>query len=151
MVEAIMMVAGTNCFEVYGLDDSTTNNTYFPLTLDQSRPLTAPRSLQAPDHDWAGVTGTWRRSVSFMDYRDLMVRGTISRPYTYNRDQFYNMASTVNSPTASANFEEAVRLLTSEFRIRRVGDPENDDPGTRYPTLYIEGLSEGGGASSHLI
>jgi hypothetical protein len=40
-----------------------------PGGLEATRPYSAPGTLDRDPRDWAGVVGTWRRYVCFMDYR----------------------------------------------------------------------------------
>lgn len=42
-----------------------------PMGLCATRAYTAPKSLTDVPGDWAGITGTWRRYVCFMDYRSV--------------------------------------------------------------------------------
>lgn len=72
-VDAIVNVVALNvrdcCKEMMEVDASDPVLARPPMGLDAIRPHTAPRSGKETDGDWAGVTGNWRRFVSFMDYR----------------------------------------------------------------------------------
>lgn len=49
-----------------------------PINLDAIRAYSAPGSEKRDPRDWAGVEGTWRRFVCFMDYRQV---GSMRRQY----------------------------------------------------------------------
>lgn len=50
-----------------------------PTGLENARAYSAPGWAKRPDGDWAGVAGTWRRIVCFMDYNDLDGRLAVCR------------------------------------------------------------------------
>lgn len=51
-----------------------------PSNLESIRPYTAPGAHSLGD--WAGVEGTWRRYVCFMDYRDLFAFNVLPNQYS---------------------------------------------------------------------
>ncbi|ESK98242.1 f-box domain-containing protein [Moniliophthora roreri MCA 2997] len=109
-----------------------------PLGLQVTRAFTAP-ALRGGE-DWAGVEGTWRRYVCFMDYRDL---------FAFN---FSNVASGPRSPTFfdDPRFREATRLIEVKLslvprdKLRHLRPhPEPKTHNALYPTLYFAGISRG--------
>ncbi|KAI0724184.1 hypothetical protein C8T65DRAFT_824509 [Cerioporus squamosus] len=123
--------------------------------MDALRAYSAVGSSQRPESDWAGVSGTWRRFVCFMDYRDLYMFNYSTLPPGPHDPDFFD------DP-----FDEALRPveLTLELISRddyfaephripfdpstRSGSPRggpigdcDDDP--RFPTLYFKGYSRG--------
>ncbi|KAI0757363.1 hypothetical protein C8Q80DRAFT_1133267 [Daedaleopsis nitida] len=48
--------------------------------MDALRANSAVGASERPEGDWAGVTGTWRRFVCFMDYRDLYMFNVSGSP-----------------------------------------------------------------------
>ncbi|KAI0639024.1 hypothetical protein C8Q77DRAFT_1152037 [Trametes polyzona] len=125
-----------------------------PFTLDALRAHSAVGALEPAGrlpHDWAGVTGKWRRFVCFMDYRDLYMFNYSHLPPGPHHPSFFE------DP-----FDEALRpvelhlsLITpAEYfadprRIPRappsIGTAHPED--ARFPTLYFEGHSRGPHAS----
>ena len=65
---------------VVGLKLRETDNAWLgfykkPLfKMEALRAYSAVGSFERPEGDWAGVTGTWRRFVCFMDYRCVSQR-----------------------------------------------------------------------------
>ncbi|KAJ6604258.1 hypothetical protein DFH09DRAFT_1122123 [Mycena vulgaris] len=91
--------------------------------------------------DWAGVEGTWRRYVCFMDYRDLFA---------------FNFSDSHDGPRDPAffddrGFREATRLIELNLHLisrdkMRVRFPSGDPPldaDPDYPPLYFSGTSRG--------
>ncbi|KAJ7456624.1 hypothetical protein FB451DRAFT_1276613 [Mycena latifolia] len=135
-VEAIINVIQTNLREL-------------PVT-EFPRPPVGPglqpiRARSAPGDytgaDWAGVEGTWRRYVCFMDYRDLFA---------------FNFSDIHDGPRDPAffddrDFREATRPIEvnlhlidrDKMRIRfpSGGPPSHTNPD--YPPLYFSGISRG--------
>ena len=64
-IEEIITVIYSNLMDLGGLWPDTRP----PARLDAIRAYSAPRSHTRDPRDWAGVEGTWRRYVCFMDYR----------------------------------------------------------------------------------
>ncbi|KZP32390.1 hypothetical protein FIBSPDRAFT_848796 [Athelia psychrophila] len=64
-VEAIVNVVQMNLVELEGLWLDTRP----PVGLEATRGYSAPGAFKRTPEDWACVEGTWRRYVSFMDYR----------------------------------------------------------------------------------
>ncbi|KAH7930565.1 hypothetical protein BV22DRAFT_1054743 [Leucogyrophana mollusca] len=108
-----------------------------PCGLEATRASSAPGATSRPPGDWAGIEGTWRRYVCFMDYRAL---------YSFN---FRNRAhpSLFDDP----QFREATRLIELKLHLIDVENvpsfyaldrfPESHNP--KYPTLYFAGTSWG--------
>lgn len=44
-----------------------------PVEYVSTRPYSSPNWDGRPPGDWAGVEGIWKRVISFMDYRDLVI------------------------------------------------------------------------------
>jgi len=111
-----------------------------PLGLQATRPYSAP-GVRSPI-DWAGIEGTWRRYVCFMDYRDL---------FTFN---YTNVGQGTHDPVIfqDPRFREATRLIEVKLRViskqalRHRLPPLVDrwvslDP--QYPPLYFSGCAKG--------
>lgn len=64
-VEAIVNVIQMNLVELEGLWLDTRP----PVGLEATRGYSAPGAFKRAPEDWACIEGTWRRYVSFMDYR----------------------------------------------------------------------------------
>lgn len=81
MQEAIQVVITSNAIEVRDDDalgdEVDTDLQNVPLDMDHQRAYSAPRSPNAPEWDWAGITGKWRRLVAFgtsrRDVRDELI------------------------------------------------------------------------------
>lgn len=54
-----------------------------PIHYLNTMPFTAPGWRKRKPGDWAGVEGLWKRAISFMDYRDLVVYNVSIRPSVY--------------------------------------------------------------------
>ncbi|KAK7058345.1 hypothetical protein VNI00_001976 [Paramarasmius palmivorus] len=117
-----------------------------PLGLEATRAFTAP-ALRAGE-DWAGVEGTWRRYVCFMDYRDL---------FAFN---FSNVANGPRSPSFfdDPRFREATRLIEVKLnlipkdKLRHLkANPEPKTYNALYPTLYFAGISRGAAGNESSI
>ncbi|KAF9260604.1 hypothetical protein L218DRAFT_1079276 [Marasmius fiardii PR-910] len=101
-----------------------------PIGLENLRPFWGVRE------DWAGVEGTWRRYVCFMDYRDLFVfNSSQNRSRTFFQDK---------------RFREATRLIEVRLKlVPKVGLkypillPPHSNAVERYPALYFQGTSRG--------
>ncbi|KAG7097726.1 hypothetical protein E1B28_005046 [Marasmius oreades] len=101
-----------------------------PIGLENVRPF------WGRGEDWAGVEGTWRRYVCFMDYRDLF---TFNFPAGRSPGFFQDK-----------RFREATRLIEVKLKLAskdRLKHPTLVPPhanGTeQYPTLYFHGTSKG--------
>lgn len=53
-----------------------------PIHFINTMPFTAPGWKNRKTGDWAGVEGLWKRAISFMDYRDLVVYNVRAQPIT---------------------------------------------------------------------
>ncbi|KAJ4476606.1 hypothetical protein J3R30DRAFT_3487757 [Lentinula aciculospora] len=133
-IEHLANVVLTNLRELPGLWAATVP----PLGLENTRAFSAPGPYS--DTDWAGVEGTWRRYVCFMDYRDL---------FTFN---YSNVAHGPRNPEffRDSRFREATRLIEIKLQLvtqsqLRFHDPAPDSENlkTRYPTLFFCGTSRG--------
>ncbi|KAJ7770828.1 hypothetical protein DFH07DRAFT_953826 [Mycena maculata] len=118
-----------------------------PVGLQAIRAHSAPGDFTGSD--WAGVEGTWRRYVCFMDYRDLFAFN-FSDVYTGPRDPaFFD----------DRGFREATRLIEINLHLitrdkMRVRFPTGDPPMDRnpdYPTLYMSGTSRGASSQEALV
>ncbi|PBK77144.1 hypothetical protein ARMSODRAFT_949034 [Armillaria solidipes] len=107
--------------------------------------LEATRAFSAPDiasqRDWAGVEGTWRRYVCFMDYRDL---------FSFNFSNVFRGPRNKAYFTENVRFREATRLLEVKLKVvardKLKFSNTDDDPAIRnplYPSLYFHGTSRG--------
>ncbi|KAI0076228.1 hypothetical protein K474DRAFT_1279125 [Panus rudis PR-1116 ss-1] len=101
-------------------------------SLERTRAYSAPGTRNRKPHDWAGVEGTWRRIVAFMDYRELFAFNYSDGNGTANPDFFDD------------EVEEAVRLVEMNLTIDRDAkiEPEQfDDPA--YPPIAYRGIARG--------
>ncbi|KAL1741116.1 hypothetical protein HDZ31DRAFT_85027 [Schizophyllum fasciatum] len=109
-----------------------------PLGLEHTRAYSGPG--QCTTRDWAGVQGTWRRYVCFMDYRSMQapLHGEGARQLAF----FDNPA-----------FREAVRLLSVELEVvdrtsieaplpEFIGVYDNPPADFPYPPIFFVGTSE---------
>ncbi|KAF9066053.1 hypothetical protein BDP27DRAFT_1424201 [Rhodocollybia butyracea] len=108
-----------------------------PLGLLNTRPLSAPGPYF--ESDWAGVEGTWRRYVCFMDYRDLFA---------------FNFSPVANGPRNplffhDSRFREATRLIEVKLHLVSKSElvfhepPRYGNVNPRYPMLCFSGTSCG--------
>ncbi|KAF7339981.1 F-box domain-containing protein [Mycena venus] len=117
-----------------------------PVGLQAVRAYSAPGDYTGPD--WAGVEGTWRRYVCFMDYRDLFAFN-FSGAHEGPRDpSFFD----------DRGFREATRLIELNIHIiprekMRVRFPSGDppQPHPQYETLYFSGTSRGASTGQEAI
>ncbi|KAI0823129.1 hypothetical protein BC628DRAFT_1364926 [Trametes gibbosa] len=122
---------------------------FMPEALRAYSAVGARESAERPVHDWAGVTGKWRRFVCFMDYRDLYMFNYSHLPPGPHHPSFFE------DP-----FDEALRPVELHLSLIReseyfadarylprappscsVGDDGEDVQDKRFPTLYFEGHS----------
>ncbi|GAW01399.1 f-box domain-containing protein [Lentinula edodes] len=108
------------------------------LGLENTQAFSAPGPCS--DIDWAGVEGTWRRYVCFMDYRDLFAFNYSNVAHGPRNAEFFR----------DSRFREATRLieiklyLVSRSQLRfYTPSPDLEDLKTRYPTLFFCGVSRG--------
>ncbi|THH07138.1 hypothetical protein EW145_g3598 [Phellinidium pouzarii] len=124
-IESAITVVICNLLDLGGLWPDTRP----PCGLDATRAYSAPGSHKRDPRDWAGVEGTWRRYVCFMDYRDL---------FTFNVAHFsphlprlfpLGMANVLFQFSANAydpsffddiEFQEATRLIELTLHITRI-------------------------------
>ncbi|KIJ68795.1 hypothetical protein HYDPIDRAFT_37230 [Hydnomerulius pinastri MD-312] len=136
-VECIINVISSNLVEL----GARWADTRPPCGLEATRANSAPDATTRAPHDWAGVEGSWRRYVSFMDYRDLFAfnfsgQGRRSRDGSFFED---------------ANFAEATRLIELKLHLISSDAVPNfytldrfpDCKDSQYPTLYFSGTSWG--------
>ncbi|KAI0358993.1 hypothetical protein OH77DRAFT_1587289 [Trametes cingulata] len=128
------------------------------FSLEALRPYSAVGSFE-PDrqpHDWAGVTGKWRRFVCFMDYRDLYMFNYSHLPPGPHHASFFE------DP-----FDEALRPVELHLSLISEGEyfadvsqiphvlprvpPASDVGDPAFPTLYFEGHSRGPHSSAATI
>ncbi|KDQ07342.1 hypothetical protein BOTBODRAFT_38876 [Botryobasidium botryosum FD-172 SS1] len=126
---------------------------HLPTGLECTRPYSAPESHAREPGDWAGVEGTWRRIICFMDYRDLFAYN-FRNPAGRSEDGAHLNTNIFESDF----FGEAFRVLEMELYITSIGDPPpSPSPSLTYsdeeedvysdpnrPTIYFEGKSDGG-------
>ncbi|KAJ3714002.1 hypothetical protein DFJ43DRAFT_1007917 [Lentinula guzmanii] len=133
-VEHLANVVLTNLRELPGSWAATVP----PSGLENTRAFSAPGPYS--DTDWAGVEGTWRRYVCFMDYRDL---------FAFN---YSNVAHGPRNPEffRDIRFREATRLIEIKLHLVQQSQlcfhepsPDCENVKTRYPTLYFCGTSRG--------
>ncbi|CDO72735.1 hypothetical protein BN946_scf184990.g18 [Trametes cinnabarina] len=125
-----------------------------PFTLEALRAYSAVGSFERPPHDWAGVTGKWRRFVCFMDYRDLYMFNYSHLPpgphhVSFFEDPFDEALRPVELHLslipASEYFSDPSQIPHVLPSPAPVTDEAVDDPA--FPTLYFEGHSRGPHAS----
>ncbi|KAI9059663.1 hypothetical protein FKP32DRAFT_1657569 [Trametes sanguinea] len=146
-VEHIMNVVGLKLREVSNMSMLG----FFkkpPFTLDALRAYSAIDSFERPPHDWAGVTGKWRRFVCFMDYRYSHLPPGPYHP-SFFEDPFDEALRPVELHLSLITESE---YLSDPSQIPHVlphdppvTDDAVDDPA--FPTLYFEGRSRGPHAS----
>ncbi|KAG6812065.1 hypothetical protein H0H92_004596 [Tricholoma furcatifolium] len=111
-----------------------------PYGLEATRAYSAPISGLDEPHDWAKVAGTWRRYVSYMDFRDLYARLLAFNFGLHGGldPDFFN----------SHRFQEATRLL--EVKLHLVDEMNSRfrgylrkgiTAGSAYPPIYFAGTS----------
>ncbi|KAJ6507961.1 hypothetical protein C8R47DRAFT_1100131 [Mycena vitilis] len=118
-----------------------------PVGLQATRAYSAPGGYV--DGDWAGVEGTWRRYVCFMDYRDL---------FAFN---FSGIEEGTRGPSFfdDEGFREATRLIDLNVYLiprekMRVQFPSGEPPphsDPLYQTLYFAGNSRGASTGQEAI
>ncbi|THV06105.1 hypothetical protein K435DRAFT_886375 [Dendrothele bispora CBS 962.96] len=114
-----------------------------PLGLEATRAFSAPGNHR--EEDWAGVEGTWRRYVCFMDYRDL-----------FEGSSAFNYSTIAGGPRnpiffTDSRFREATRLIEvklhliprDQFHFGGYDVQTESSPNSLYPTLYFAGSSRG--------
>ncbi|KAL6299616.1 hypothetical protein BKA93DRAFT_829710 [Sparassis latifolia] len=96
------------------------------------RAYSAPHSFSRKAHDWAGVSGVWRRFVCFMDYRDLFA---------------FNFSSSRNGARDPSffgeNYQEAIRPVELHLEVVDPEDGADAETITDYPPLFFKGFSRG--------
>ncbi|KAG6919573.1 hypothetical protein DXG01_004236 [Tephrocybe rancida] len=112
-----------------------------PCGLDATRRYSAPTNGLDDHRDWARVAGTWRRYVSYMDFRDL---------YAFNFDFNRQIDPTFFD---CPRFRECTRLLELKLRLIDAGSSRYRhhlglwpnvcmrNINTKYPPIYFEGTS----------
>ncbi|PBL00933.1 hypothetical protein ARMGADRAFT_1160200 [Armillaria gallica] len=124
--------------------------------------LEATRAFSAPDiasqRDWAGVEGTWRRYVCFMDYRFVVsllscigiLQNTASDLFSFNFSNVFRGPRNKAYFTENVRFREATRLLEVKLRVvardKLKFSNTDDDPAIcnpLYPPLFFHGISRG--------
>ncbi|KAK0208423.1 hypothetical protein DFS33DRAFT_1379944 [Desarmillaria ectypa] len=110
-----------------------------PVGLEATRAFSAPAI--ASQRDWAGVEGTWRRYVCFMDYRDL---------FSFNFSNVFRGPRNKAYFTENVRFREATRLLEVKLKVvardtLKFSNMDNNPTihNALYPPLYFRGISCG--------
>ncbi|KAH9945608.1 hypothetical protein B0H21DRAFT_428535 [Amylocystis lapponica] len=100
--------------------------------LASTRAYSAPLAYERKPYDWAGISGTWRRFVCFMDYRDLFA---------------FNFSLTNNGPRDPSFFDdeyqEAIRPVELHLEVVEPTASESSMAPTVYPPLHVRGFSRG--------
>ncbi|KAH9836538.1 uncharacterized protein C8Q71DRAFT_47007 [Rhodofomes roseus] len=107
--------------------------------LSATQAYSAPFAHDRKPHDWAGVAGTWRRFVCFMDYRDLFAFNfSVSGTGPRDRDFFDD------------DYQEAIRPVELHLDVldptpeQSTESAESPPPHpVRYPPIFFKGLSRG--------
>ncbi|KAJ7814149.1 hypothetical protein B0H14DRAFT_2851015 [Mycena olivaceomarginata] len=113
-----------------------------PVGLQAVRAYSAPGDYTGPD--WAGVEGTWRRYVCFMDYRQFSGSHEGPRNPSFFSDR---------------GFREATRLIELNIHLiprekLRIKFPSGEPPLHAHPlyeTLYFSGTSRGASTGHEAI
>ncbi|KAK4993389.1 hypothetical protein LTR66_006024 [Elasticomyces elasticus] len=136
-VEAIMVVLNYNLrvfsertngdFEPFWslpFEGASPNSFVSPTTLG----IPSEPSLPIESQDPYGVTGTWMRVVTFLDYNDLY-------HFNFAPDDLLN-----DEPRMPIETEEAIRLIRMKLRVTKIVPPGEDD-GQALPVVYFKGTS----------
>ncbi|OCH92726.1 hypothetical protein OBBRIDRAFT_833245 [Obba rivulosa] len=101
-----------------------------------TRAYSAPGSLKRAPRDWAGVTGTWRRFVCFMDYRDLFA-------FNFSLFQESPPQGPLDPSFFDHGYQEAIRPI--EVRLELIDDHAEDgmDTDEAFPEIHFKGCSRG--------
>jgi len=136
-VEAILIDVGMNIFDHIDHDHQNCPRIFNPFGLSSSRAYTAPGCEAhtfdfAPGGDWAGITGSWNRLISFCDYRDLRsYNDLLDAPWPPRQPHFI---------LADPQFSEAVHVLSVSMRLTEIGDASTCLPAfPNRPRLSIAG------------
>ncbi|KAI0374541.1 hypothetical protein BV20DRAFT_961744 [Pilatotrama ljubarskyi] len=147
-VDHIMNVVGLKLREVAHTSLGFYKKPLF--SLEALRPYSAVGSFEPErlPHDWAGVTGKWRRFVCFMDYRDLYMFNYSHLPPGPHHPSFFEdpfdealrpvelHLSLISEAEYFADLSQIPHVLPRVPPASDVGDPA-------FPTLYFEGHSRG--------
>ncbi|KAF9817460.1 hypothetical protein IEO21_03417 [Rhodonia placenta] len=103
--------------------------------------FSAPFAHDREPHDWAGVAGTWRRFVCFMDYRHTCPQYPMNAP---RRPEFFD-----------DDYQEAIRPVELHLKVL---DPAPAEPASvtgvvnpAYPPLFFKGFSRGAHGSDAVV
>ncbi|KAI0336211.1 hypothetical protein GY45DRAFT_1316324 [Cubamyces sp. BRFM 1775] len=139
------------------------------FSLEALRAYSAVGAFEREPHDWAGVTGKWRRFVCFMDYRDLYMFNNSHLPPGPHHPSFFEdpfdealrpvelylsliPASTYFSGPSHTPYDP---FFPSDLPTTHdTDDPANAgsaQPPRSFRTLYFEGHSHGPHASTASI
>lgn len=132
-MESLINVILANLRELPG----SRNHTTPPLGLEATYAYSAP-ALSPSKEDWAGVEGTWRRYVCFMDYRDLFAFNYSDLPSGTRDPSFFE----------DLRLREATRLIEMKLHLipreeLRFLQATTVACNTWYPSLYFAGSSTG--------
>ncbi|KAJ7785933.1 hypothetical protein B0H16DRAFT_10418 [Mycena metata] len=141
-MESIVNVVTTNIWEQIPRDVPRP-----PIGLQAIRAHSAPGDFTGPD--WAGVEGTWRRYVCFMDYRDLFAFNFTGSRHGPRDPAFF----------ADDEFREATRLMELDLHLiprseLKVQFPYGDPPLNAHPDyeiLYFSGTSRGASSGQEAL
>ncbi|TFK57552.1 hypothetical protein OE88DRAFT_1651340 [Heliocybe sulcata] len=131
--------------------------------LQALRAYSAPGALETMNtRDWAGVEGNWRRFVCFMDYRDLF-------SFNFGSHRHLTMRGARDgSFFADPNFQEATRLVETEFQLIELSDDPDYDADLEFsfvghprgcralhpddpPPIHFTGISRGSHGNKHSV
>ncbi|KZT67601.1 hypothetical protein DAEQUDRAFT_766968 [Daedalea quercina L-15889] len=123
--------------------------------LSATQAYSAPFAHDRKPHDWAGVAGTWRRFVCFMDYRDLFAfnfpaSGTGPRDRDFFDDEY----------------QEAIRPVELELHVldpqtcgpseqsSKCAESPSESPSphsARYPPIFFKGIARGAHSADAVV
>lgn len=122
-IEALINVILYNLTTIPKPHASSSAPPHPPLGLDALKAYSAPGTCPSKVDDWAGVEGTWRRYVSFMDYRDLYAFNFSPTSFHSDASPYASASETPGVTTrdpaffTQPSFVEATRLLEIELHI----------------------------------
>ncbi|KAI0932670.1 hypothetical protein AcW1_000275 [Taiwanofungus camphoratus] len=114
--------------------------------LEATRAYSAPLSFQREPHDWAGISGTWRRFVCFMDYRDLFAFNYATSTLGQRDPSFFD-----------DDYQEAIRPVELQLEVL---DQSATSPSAstldrtlnpNFPPLLFKGRSSTGNSNDAVV
>ncbi|KZT06261.1 uncharacterized protein LAESUDRAFT_759451 [Laetiporus sulphureus 93-53] len=123
--------------------------------LAATRAYSAPPVQDRKPHDWAGVAGTWRRFVCFMDYRDLFAFNsgfslTARRDPSFFEDDYQEAIRPVElhlevlDPSVSVPASSRICISSSSSSSYY---PSTSSLHPSYPPIFFKGFSRGAHSS----